>query len=48
MPPLAALAEAPPGAVVVDIGVAQRLLDRPGKLSRLIIAEDAALDDGAA
>ena len=44
MPPLAALAEAPPGAVVVDIGVAQRLLDRPGKLSRLIVAEDAALD----
>lgn len=44
VPPLAALAEAPPGAIVVDIGVAQRLLDRPGKLSRLIIAEDAALD----
>lgn len=45
LPPLAALAEAPPGAVVVDIGVAQRLLDRPGKLSRLIVVDDEALDE---
>ncbi|MGJ0504777.1 MAG: FtsX-like permease family protein [Methylocystis sp.] len=45
LPPLAALAEAPPGGVIVDIGVAQRLLDRPGKLSRLIIADDEALDE---
>jgi len=45
LPPLTALAEAPPGAIVVDIGVAQRLLDRPGKLSRLILADDAALDE---
>ncbi|MBI1980123.1 MAG: ABC transporter permease [Methylocystis sp.] len=45
LPPLAALAEAPPGAVVVDIGVAQRLLDRPGKLSRLVIVDDEALDE---
>ncbi len=45
LPPLAALAEAPPGAIVVDIGVAQRLLDRPGALSRLVIADDAAPDD---
>jgi putative ABC transport system permease protein len=45
LPPLATLAEAPPGAIVVDIGVAQRLLDRPGKISRLIIADDAAMDD---
>ncbi|MGJ0395541.1 MAG: FtsX-like permease family protein [Methylocystis sp.] len=44
LPPLAALAEAPPGAIVVDIGVAQRLIDRRGKLSRLVIADDAALD----
>jgi putative ABC transport system permease protein len=45
LPPLAALAEAPPGAIVVDIGVAQRLLDRPGKLSRLIVADDETLDE---
>ncbi|MGD9544189.1 MAG: ABC transporter permease [Methylocystis sp.] len=45
LPPLAALAGAPPGAIVVDIGVAQRLLDRPGKLSRLLIADDEALDE---
>ncbi|MGD9540253.1 FtsX-like permease family protein [Methylocystis sp.] len=45
LPPLAALAEAPTGAIVVDIGVAQRLLDRPGRLSRLIIANNDALDE---
>ncbi|MFO1126204.1 MAG: ABC transporter permease [Methylocystis sp.] len=45
LPPLATLGEAPPGAIVVDIGVAQRLLDRQGKLSRLILTDDAALDD---
>ncbi|MGD9656167.1 MAG: FtsX-like permease family protein [Methylocystis sp.] len=45
LPPLAALAEAPPGAIVVDIGVAQRLLDRPGRLSRLILVDRAALDE---
>lgn len=44
LPPLAALEEAPPGAIVVDIGVAQRLLDREGKLSRLVVADDAPLD----
>ncbi len=44
LPPLASLAEAPPGAIIVDIGVAQRLLDRPEKLSRLIIADDEPID----
>ena len=45
LPPLAALAEAPPGAIVVDIGVAQHLLDRHEKLSRLIMADDETLDE---
>ena len=45
LPPLAALAEAPPGAIIVDIGVAQRLLDRPGKLSRLVIADEETFDE---
>jgi putative ABC transport system permease protein len=45
LPPLAALAEAPPGAIIVDIGVAQRLLDRSGKLSRLIIADEDTFDE---
>ena len=45
LPPLSALTEAPPGAIVVDIGVAQNLLDRPGKISRLIIADDGAMDE---
>ena len=29
-----------PGTVVTDIGVAQRLLDRPGQIDRLIVAPD--------
>ncbi|ULO22859.1 ABC transporter permease [Methylocystis sp. SB2] len=45
LPPLAALAEAPPGAIIVDIGVAQRLLDRPGKLSRLVILDEETFDE---
>lgn len=44
-PPLAALAEAPPGAIIVDIGVAQRLLDRTGKLSRLVVADQETFDE---
>lgn len=44
LPPLATLAEAPPGAIVVDIGVAQRLLGRPGTLSRLIVLDDETLE----
>lgn len=38
LPPLVALEEAPPGAIIVDIGVAQKALDRPQRLSRLIVA----------
>lgn len=37
LPPLKPQAEMAPGVLVVDIGVAQRLLDRPGQLSRLLL-----------
>lgn len=43
LPPLAVAADLVPGTAVVDIGVAQRLLDRPGQISRLVVGED---DDG--
>ncbi|MBI1866955.1 MAG: ABC transporter permease [Methylocystis sp.] len=39
LPPLKALANAPPGLLIVDIGVAQVLLERPERLSRLIMNE---------
>ena len=44
LPPLAALDAAPPGAVIVDIGVAQKALQKPGRLSRLVIADDATFE----
>ena len=37
LPPLETRADALPGAVFVDIGVAQTLLGRPGRLSRLLL-----------
>lgn len=37
LPPLELRADAPPGAIFVDIGVAQQLLKRPGQLSRLLV-----------
>ncbi len=37
LPPVEPLPEAPPGTLIVDIGVAQKLLDRPDRLSRLIL-----------
>jgi len=37
LPPLKVSAHAPPGSLIVDIGVAQSLLDKPGKLSRLLM-----------
>ena len=37
LPPIRASLGTPPGLLVVDIGVAQALLDRPGQLSRLIL-----------
>ncbi|WP_409523072.1 FtsX-like permease family protein [Nitrincola sp. MINF-07-Sa-05] len=43
LPPLTERAGLPPGLLVVDIGVAQTLLDQPGLLSALLIPE---LSDG--
>jgi len=37
LPPLKPQAELAPGVLVVDIGIAQRLLEMPGKLSRLLL-----------
>jgi putative ABC transport system permease protein len=39
LPPIEALATAPPGALVVDIGVAQAALEKPGQISRLIFKQ---------
>jgi putative ABC transport system permease protein len=39
LPPIEALAAALPGALVVDIGVAQAVLNRPEQISRLIFKE---------
>lgn len=36
-PPIAIRAGAPAGAIIVDIGVAQRVLAQPGRLSRLLL-----------
>ncbi len=41
LPPLQSEASLPPGVLVVDIGIAQRLLDRPGQISRLLVANPA-------
>jgi putative ABC transport system permease protein len=37
LPPLKTLGNSPPGVLVVDIGVAQRLLEQPDRLSRLLV-----------
>jgi len=37
LPPIRSSVGTPPGLLVVDIGMAQALLDRPGQLSRLIL-----------
>ncbi len=37
LPPLQPMSGAPSGVVMVDIGVAQRLLGKPGKLSHLLV-----------
>ena len=42
LPPLRALDAAPAGALIVDIGVAQTLLDRPERLSRLMLEAKGA------
>ena len=45
LPPAVAQDTVAPGLVIVDIGVAQAVLARPGQLTRLIAASDAALDE---
>jgi putative ABC transport system permease protein len=44
LPPLVALDAAPPGAIIVDIGVAQKALDKRERLSRLIVSPDAPIE----
>lgn len=44
LPPLTLSETVAPGLIVVDIGVAQDVLKRPGQLSRLVAASDARLD----
>ena len=39
LPPLRAQAQLVPGVLVVDIGIAQRLLNRPDQISRLLIGK---------
>ena len=39
LPPIKALTDVPAGLLIVDIGIAQVLLERPGRLSRLIMNE---------
>ena len=41
-PPLRARQGAPAGALIVDIGIAQSLLDQPGRLSRLALEAEGA------
>jgi putative ABC transport system permease protein len=47
LPPLRALAEVPPGTLIVDIGAAQSLLERPSLLSRLILNDALPIDRAA-
>jgi putative ABC transport system permease protein len=44
LPPVHAIDEAPPGAIIVDVGVAQKALDKPGRLSRLIVSRETRID----
>ncbi len=44
LPPANAMDAAPPGAVIVDVGVAQKALERPARLSRLLVSPETPLD----
>lgn len=46
LPPLYPIEAAPPGAIIMDIGVAQKALDKAQRLSRLIVAGETRLDPG--
>ena len=43
LPPLVETPDLPPGVVLTDIGVAERLLHRPGQLTRLMVLPDQPL-----
>lgn len=45
LPPLSALEALPPGTVMTDIGVAQRLLGLQGRISRLIVDDRQKADE---
>ncbi|NUB46004.1 FtsX-like permease family protein [Fertoebacter nigrum] len=45
LPPLRVADSLPPGTALVDIGQAQRLLDRPGEISHMLVWPDAPLRD---
>ncbi|WP_083566960.1 FtsX-like permease family protein [Hyphomicrobium sp. CS1GBMeth3] len=44
LPPLVAAPDVAPGLLVVDIGVAQRVLGRAGQITRLVVTGDTAPD----
>lgn len=44
LPPIHEIDAPPPGAIVVDIGVAQKALDKRQSLSRLIVSNETRLD----
>ena len=44
LPPLQSVDSVPPGMLLVDIGVAQRRLEQPGRLSQLLVEGDFAAD----
>lgn len=46
LPPLALSEAVAPDLIVVDVGVAQKVLGRPGEVSRLVGASDTLLDAG--
>lgn len=41
LPPRVTSADIPPGTLLADMGIAQQLLDQPGRISRLLVPSDA-------
>ncbi len=44
LPPLYAIEAAPAGTIVVDIGIAQKALDKPLRVSRLLVSKETPVD----
>lgn len=44
LPPLVSVPDVAPGLLVVDVGLAQEILGRPGQLSRLVVGPDGPRD----